>query len=218
MAGSFGGTRSADRLRRLSRVSAPNLHSQPKTSNIFLENMVHFRGWRAGVSRPTAPGRCCASPTTRACGYATSRPAWSSPNQRLRHRHRLGRGRLRGETERRLSPEGPILLWTALCGRLRSVLARQPNAAQSSYDSRMARTGNEISLMTAGAVLRSAPALPGLTAPCRRSGRGAFNESSLMVLVPVGAAGEAGKAGALPRPSMGAGGAPASSFGAWALV
>jgi hypothetical protein len=42
MAGSFGGTRSADRLRRLSRVSAPNLHSKPKTSNIFLENMVMF--------------------------------------------------------------------------------------------------------------------------------------------------------------------------------
>jgi len=42
MAGSFGGTRSADRLRRLSRVSALNLHSQPKTSNIFLENMIWF--------------------------------------------------------------------------------------------------------------------------------------------------------------------------------
>jgi hypothetical protein len=42
MAGSFGGTQPADRLRRLIRVSAPNLHSQQKTSNIFLENMVMF--------------------------------------------------------------------------------------------------------------------------------------------------------------------------------
>jgi hypothetical protein len=40
MAGSFGGTRSADRLRRPIRVSALNLHSQPETSNIFLENVI----------------------------------------------------------------------------------------------------------------------------------------------------------------------------------
>jgi hypothetical protein len=45
MAGSFGGTRSADRPRRLSRVSALNLHSQPKTSNEFLETMVDLQGW-----------------------------------------------------------------------------------------------------------------------------------------------------------------------------
>jgi hypothetical protein len=40
MAGSFGGTRSADRLRRLIPVSALNLHSQPETSSIFLENVI----------------------------------------------------------------------------------------------------------------------------------------------------------------------------------
>jgi hypothetical protein len=39
MAGPFGGTRSTDRLRRLSRVSALNIHSQLKTSNKFLEIM-----------------------------------------------------------------------------------------------------------------------------------------------------------------------------------
>jgi hypothetical protein len=44
MAGSFGGTRSADRLRRLIAVSALNLHSQSETSNIFLENMLGFQG------------------------------------------------------------------------------------------------------------------------------------------------------------------------------
>jgi hypothetical protein len=43
MAGSFGGTRSADRLRRPIRASALNLHSQPETSNIFLENRLYFQ-------------------------------------------------------------------------------------------------------------------------------------------------------------------------------
>jgi hypothetical protein len=44
MAGSFGGTRSAGRLRRLIAVSALNLHSQSETSNIFLEKMPAFKG------------------------------------------------------------------------------------------------------------------------------------------------------------------------------
>jgi hypothetical protein len=52
MAGSFGGTRSADRLRRLIAVSALNLHSQSETSNILLENLLGFQGGRAEVSRP----------------------------------------------------------------------------------------------------------------------------------------------------------------------
>ena len=63
-----------------------------------------------------------------------------------------------------------------------------------------------------------APALPGLTVPCRRGGRGTFRESSLMVLVLVGAPGEAGKAGVLPRPAQGGRRGSGFQFGAWALV
>src|SRR5436309_15885798 len=56
-------------------------------------------------------------------------------------------------------------------------------------------------------------ALPAMTAPCRRGGRETFRESSLMVLVLVGAAGEAGKAGVLPRPAQG--GRRGSGFQFW---
>jgi hypothetical protein len=52
MAGSFGGTRSTDRLRRLSRVSALNVHSQPKTSNEFLEIMGRFSRHATGLAIP----------------------------------------------------------------------------------------------------------------------------------------------------------------------
>ncbi len=56
--------------------------------------------------------------------------------------------------------------------RLRSAwLGRKHGRMHRGLPSRMARTGHEDSLMAAGAVLRSAPALPGLTTPCRRSGR-----------------------------------------------
>jgi hypothetical protein len=52
MAGSFGGTRSPDRLRRLSRVSALNIHPQPKTSNEFLEIMGEFSRRATGLAIP----------------------------------------------------------------------------------------------------------------------------------------------------------------------
>jgi hypothetical protein len=52
MAGSFGGARSADRLRRLSRVSARSLHSQPKTSNEFLEIIGRFSRNSTGLAIP----------------------------------------------------------------------------------------------------------------------------------------------------------------------
>src|SRR5438034_9359005 len=63
-----------------------------------------------------------------------------------------------------------------------------------------------------------APAPPGLSAPCRRGGRGTFRESSLMVLVLVAHLGRWVRPGSFRDPYRGAGGAPASSFGAWALV
>jgi hypothetical protein len=55
MAGSFGGTRSTDRLRRLSRVSAFNVHSQPKTSNKFLEIIGSFSRRATGLAIPVPP-------------------------------------------------------------------------------------------------------------------------------------------------------------------
>ncbi len=57
--------------------------------------------------------------------------------------------------------------------------------------------------MTIGAVLRSALALPGLTAHCQRIGWKGLHESSLTLLVAVGAPGQTGRAGALPRPTGG---------------
>jgi hypothetical protein len=84
--------------------------------------------------------------------------------------------------------------------------------------SRMARTGDEDSLMAAGAVLRSAPALPGLTTPCQRSGRKGLHESSLMMLVAVGAHGEAGRAGPFRDRQGGTEGPGLPPVCCWALV
>src|SRR6266566_2946535 len=111
MAGSFGGTRSAGRLRRLIRASAHNLHSQPETSNIFLENMVYLKGDELEFPHQPRPGAAVhrARP-----GHAAARPRGQPGHhrtQRPRHRHRPGRSRLRAEAERRppqpLSDPGP---------------------------------------------------------------------------------------------------------------
>src|SRR6266700_852347 len=100
MADSFDGTRSTDRLRRLSRVSALNLHSQTKTSNIFLENMVYFKGDELEFPDQPRPGAALHRPRP---GRAAARPRGQPGHhraQRPRHPHRPGHGRLRAEAER----------------------------------------------------------------------------------------------------------------------
>jgi len=84
----------------VSPVSALSLQRQSETSNVFLEFLVVYQGWRAGASRPATPGRCRASHAIRAHGYATSRSTWASRTRRPQHRHRPGRSRLRRHAEK----------------------------------------------------------------------------------------------------------------------
>jgi len=84
----------------VSPVSALSLQRQSETSNVFLEFLVVYQGWRTGASRPATPGRCRASHAIRARGYATSRSTWASRTRRPQHRHRPGRSRLRRHAEK----------------------------------------------------------------------------------------------------------------------
>jgi hypothetical protein len=116
MADSFGGTRSADRLRRPIRASALNLHSQPGTSNIFLENRVYFQGWRAEVSRPRPGPVPVGSGMTGSAAQRPSGPPGTRPASRARPPVRgCDRMSVRVRLAQPSPPPGPGAITSPLC-------------------------------------------------------------------------------------------------------
>jgi hypothetical protein len=94
------------------------LRSQLETSNGFPEMIYNnLQVWRTGESRPATPGCCCASPATRACGCATSRPGRASPGAPPTGSSSISPSRVRRQAQgwppRPLSDPGPPDLGTA---------------------------------------------------------------------------------------------------------
>jgi hypothetical protein len=140
-------------------VPSSNLHAQPKTSNMFLENIGIFRRWRAGVSRPRPDPVVHAGPARPAavsrvpvgsgmCGSAAQRPSGPPPTRPASRAHPPVRGCDRTSIPAcSAEPAQIVHICAGYCRRRLHTITEQNGGSAYGY----------LTLITSSAVLRSLP-------------------------------------------------------------